>query len=129
MTRVQSKVSALVETANRAPAIARMLRGWNRSFALSVDQHQIGIVAFGGQAAVVPNPPSKADVWFGLSEQTLDRLIAGRLSPLTAKLSGQLPSRGNLADILRFAAIFTACLQQRRTYAEMPMATVQGGHI
>ncbi|MFN0169237.1 MAG: SCP2 sterol-binding domain-containing protein [Bryobacteraceae bacterium] len=112
---VTDKVVSLVETANGVPAIARMMRGWDRSFTLSVDGEEITIVTSGGRARVLTNPPRKAGVWFGLTERTLDMLIAKRLSPFTAKLSGRLRSAGNIADILRFASVFTACLQQSRS--------------
>ena len=111
---VRGKVSPLVAIANRFPGIASMMRGWDRSIALSVDGQEIVIVTSGGHAEVLNNSPRRGDVCFWLTEPTLDMLIAGRLSLLTAKLSGRLRSEGNIADILRFASIFTACLQQQR---------------
>lgn len=111
---ITGKVASIVEVANRHPPITRMLQGWDRSFSLTVDGEEIGIVSSGGIATVRANAPRNGAVWFGLTGQTLDLLIAGRLSPLTAKLTGRLHSAGSTADILRFAYIFSACLQQRR---------------
>ena len=107
------KVLPLVEIANSVPAISWMLRGWDGSFALNVDGEHIFIVSSAGQAKVLSSPPPKTAVSFGLTERTLDLLIAGKLSPLTAKLSGRLSSTGPTAEILRFAAIFTACLKRQ----------------
>ena len=111
---VTRKVVSLVEIANRHPPIARMLRGWDRTFSLTVDGEEISIVSSGGKATVRTNAPRNGTVWFGLTEQTLDMLITGRLSPVTAKLTGRLQSAGRTSDILRFAFIFSACLQQQR---------------
>lgn len=111
---VSQKVFPLVEIANRDLAIAWMLRGWDGSFALNVDGEYVFIVASGGQAKVLSKPPQTVGVRFTLTERTLDLLIAGRLSPLIAKLSGRLGSTGPTAEILRFAAVFTACLQRAR---------------
>ena len=110
---ITEKVSSVVAVANRTPAIARMLPGWDRSFALTVDSRKLGIVTTKGVALVLPDAPASEHVWFGMSERTLDLMIAGRLSPVSAKLTGRLRSTGGLVDILRFASIFTACLQQR----------------
>ncbi len=99
--------------ANRNPAIARMLPGWDRSFALTVDGRKLGIVTANGVVVVPAGVPARGHVWFGLSERTLHLMMAGRLSPLSAKLTGRLRSSGNLADIIRFAIIFSTCLQQR----------------
>ncbi len=112
---ITGKVASLVEIANRHPPIARMLRGWDRTFSLTVDGEEISIVSSGGKATVRANAPREGTVWFGLTEKTLDMLIAGRLSPVTAKLTGRLQSAGRTSDILRFAFIFSACLQQQRT--------------
>ena len=113
---IPEKVSSIVAVANRSPSIARMLPGWDRSFALTVDGRKLGIITSAGVATVLPTAPDREHVWFGLSERTLDLMIAGRLSPIGAKLTGRLRSSGNLLDIVRFATIFTACLEasQRR---------------
>ena len=110
---ITEKVSSVVAVANRTPAIARMLPGWDRSFALTIDGLKLGIVTANGEAVVISDAPSRENVWFGMSECTLDLMIAGRLSPVGAKLTGRLRSSGSLVDIIRFANIFTACLQRR----------------
>ncbi len=114
---ITEKVSSVVAVANRTPSIAQMLPGWDRSFALTVDGCKLGIVTAKGVAGVLPDPPAKEHVWFGLSERTLDLIIAGRLSPIGAKLTGRLRSSGGLVDIIRFATIFSACLERQRSAA------------
>ncbi len=112
---VAQKVFPLVEIANSVPPISFMLRGRDRSFGLNVDGEQLFIVTTGGYAQVLlSSPPQRPQVSFGLTEQTLDLLIAGRISPLTAKLTGRLNSTGPTADILLFAAVVTACLKRLR---------------
>jgi hypothetical protein len=111
--RIREKIAPLVTAANEAMPIAWMLRGWDRTVVIAVDGHPAVIVTSGGQARVAETT-GRADLRFSLTEKTLDLLIAGRLSPLTAKLTGRLDSAGSLPDILRFASIFTACLDRRR---------------
>ena len=114
MRTIEQEISALVEVANRRRSISFLLTGWDRLFVLRVGDYEIGIESSGGRARVVVPPPRQGDVWFGLSERTLDLLISGRLSPFTARVSGRLQSKGPVADILRFASVFTACVRQRR---------------
>ena len=113
-TSILDKVTSIVDIANRTPSIARQLQGWDRVFVITVDGQHVSIATSGGSARVQASASRQGQVWFGLSERTLDLLIAGRLSPLTAKLSGRLNSDGSITDILRFANIFSACLRHLR---------------
>ncbi len=114
MRTVEQEISALVEIANHTRSISFLLAGWDRLYVLRVGDYEIGIESAGGRASLITGPLRRGDVLFGLSERTLDLLISGQLSPFTARLSGRLQSEGPVVDILRFASIFTACLQQQR---------------
>ena len=122
---ILEKVRSVVAIANRTPSIAQQLRGWERTFLLAIEDERIVIDTSAGFASVDAKLPRAEDVSFAMSERTLDLLIAGRLSPLTAKLTGRLRSSGNLPDILRFASVFTACLRQQRAGSRLSVAHSQ----
>lgn len=104
-------VQSIVEAANADPFIARMLVDWDRTIMLSVGGQTGFITVQGGKARMTP-PSSHPDISFQLSEDTLDALLSGRISPLMAKLRGQIKSSGSTVDILRFARILSACAKQ-----------------
>lgn len=104
-------VEAIVGAANADPAIARTLLEWDRTIKLTVGSQTGFIVVEGGKARMAPHAASP-DISFQLSEETLDSLLAGRITPLMAKLRGLIRSSGSTMDILRFARILSACAKQ-----------------
>ncbi len=104
------KLSALIDAANQSDSVRPMLRGFDRTVRLSLDQEACDIVTSGGRAALRP-PEGKPDLSFTLSHDTLDALLAGRVTPLAAKMSGKIRSSGSIVDVLRFASILSAAVK------------------
>ena len=107
------KVGLLVEAANRSDSVGRMLRGWDRCVGLAIGPDRIHLLIDGGRASLAP-PAGEASPFFDLDEGTLDRLMAGTLTPLDAKMQGLIRTSGSLIDVLRFAAILSASVKAAR---------------
>ncbi len=105
------KVGLLVEAANRSDSVGRMLRGWDRCVGLAIGAERIHLLIDGGRASLGP-AADDASPFFELDEGTLDRLMAGTLNPLEAKMQGLIRTSGSLFDVLRFAAILSASAKE-----------------
>jgi putative sterol carrier protein len=106
------KVGLLVEAANRSASVGRMLRGWDRCVGLAIGPDRIQLLIDGGRASLHPQPADDVGLSFELDESTLDRLMAGALTPLEAKMQGLIRTSGSLFDVLRFAAILSGSVKE-----------------
>jgi putative sterol carrier protein len=106
------KVGLLVEAASRSASVGRMLRGWDRCVGLAIGADRIYLVSEGGRASLGAPPEGGASLSFELDESTLDRLMAGALTPLEAKMQGLIRTSGPLFDVLRFSAILSALVRE-----------------
>lgn len=107
----EHKLSALIDAANQSESVRPMLRGFDRVVRLSLDQEACDIVTSGGRATLRTSPDGAPDLSFTLSHDTLDALLAGRVTPLAAKMSGKIRSSGSIVDVLRFASILSAAVK------------------
>ena len=108
------KVGTLVEAANLSPSVSRMLRGWDRHVGLTIGPSRLCLSISGGLASLVEPTNDGSGPAFELEEATLDRLVAGAITPLEAKLQGLIRTSGSLIDVLRFAAILSASIRAAR---------------
>ena len=113
------KVGLLVEAANRSDAVGRMLRGWDRCVGLAIGPDRFHLRIDGGRASLGP-ADGDASPAFDLDEGTLDRLMAGTLTPLDAKMQGLIRTSGSLIDVLRFASILSASVREARAGGNLP---------
>ena len=114
---VTAKVLRIVETANTSEKVRRMMKGWNRTVRISIDNTTHEITIAEGQATLRTNPLGKADLSFTFNEETFDALMAEKITPFAAKIQGKIKSSGNIMDILRFASILSASIKQLRSSA------------
>jgi putative sterol carrier protein len=111
----ERKVSKIVEASNGHDAVRALLKGWDRVVRLSLDRDTCDIVLRDGQAELRTVPERKFDLSFALSDETLDALLDGKVTPIGAKLAGKIRSSGSIVDVLRFAAILSAAVKAIRS--------------
>lgn len=107
----EHRLSAVVDAVNQSDSVRPMLRGFDRVVRLSLDQEACDIVMSAGRATLRTAPEGKPDLSFTLSGETLDALLAGRVTPLAAKMAGKIRSSGSIVDVLRFASILSAAVK------------------
>ena len=113
------KLAAIVGAANESPVVTRMMHGWDRKVALSIDGQSYVIVSEGGRASLTEGTLEAANLHFSLSENTLALLMARQLTPLMGKMKGLIQSSGSIVDILRFSSLLSASvLHMFRGYIE-----------
>jgi hypothetical protein len=104
-------LAAIVSAANESPAVRRMMAGWNRKVALTIDGFPFTILALDGRASLVEAAVESATPSFTLSLDTLELLRDRRITPLMAKMKGLIHSTGSIVDILRFSSLLSASVQ------------------
>ncbi len=106
------QIQAIIDAGKASAQVGRMLRGWNRNVGLTVGESVFSVQVADGNAVVCDSCALPPDISFRLSEETLDLLARRQITPLAGKLSGLIHTSGNIVDILRFASVLSASVQE-----------------
>lgn len=83
---------------------------WNKKLLIKIDSIDYTIKVENGEAELETGRPQKVDVSLEMTNEIFERMANREITPLKAKLSGDLKTSGSMIDILKLGDLWRCAL-------------------
>lgn len=101
-------VSSINTNENNKKSIAK----WNKKIFIKIDSCEYTVKVENGVAHLESGKPQKADMSLEMTDEIFNKLVNKKITPLEAKLNGNMITSGSIIDILKLGSVWNCAIDE-----------------
>lgn len=105
-------LAEIVSTINTNENNTKSIVKWNKKIFIKIDSTDFTVKIENGAAGLELGKPQNADMSLEMTGEVFEKMAKKEITPLEAKLKGELKTSGSIIDILKLGSLWNSAIDE-----------------